>query len=69
MNNNLNTKEFYTLEQLSEEININITSLREFIKKGKLNASKIGNRYIVDREDIKEMLKNTRRVKNEGSKK
>lgn len=55
---NLQTKEFYTLEQLSKEININEPSLRKFIKEGILKAAKVGNRYIVDREDIKEMLKN-----------
>lgn len=55
---NLQTKEFYTLEQLSKEIEINPISLRRFIKEGTLKASKVGNRYIVDREDIKEMLKN-----------
>lgn len=56
----LNTKEFYTLEQLSKEIEINPISLRKFIKEGKLKASKVGNRWIVDRVDIKEMLKNNK---------
>lgn len=53
----LQTKEFYTIAQLSKEININEISLRKFIKEGILKASKVGNRYIIDREDIKEMLK------------
>lgn len=45
-------KEFYTLEQLEKEINFNKRSLREVIKQGRLKASKIGNGYIVQREDI-----------------
>lgn len=53
------TKEFYTLAQLSQEIGIKEPSLRAFIKEGKLKASKVGNRLIVDRESIKEMLKNS----------
>lgn len=51
-------KEFYTLEQLSAEINMTVQSLRAFIKSGELKASKTGNRYMVTRESINEWLKN-----------
>lgn len=50
-------KEFYTLEQLSKEINMAIPSLRKFIKDGELKAYKIGNRYMTTREDIAEWIK------------
>ena len=53
-------KEFYTLEQLSTELNITVRTLREEIKDGKLRASKTGNRYVIQREDIKKWLDNTR---------
>jgi len=53
-------KEFYTLEQLSTELNITVRTLREEIKDGKLKASKTGNRYVIQREDIKKWLDNTR---------
>lgn len=49
-------KEFYTLEQLSKEINIAIPSLRKFIKEGELKASKLGTKYVISREDIKKWL-------------
>lgn len=49
-------KEFYTLEQLSAELNITVRTLREEIKTGKLKASKKGNRYIMQRQDIVEWL-------------
>ena len=45
-------KEFYTLEQLSNELSITIRTLREEIKSGSLKASKTGNRYIIQRADI-----------------
>lgn len=45
-------KEFYTLEQLSQELGFSILSLRNFIKNGKLKASVIGHKYIVYRNDI-----------------
>lgn len=53
-------KEFYTLEQLSNEINMAVPSLRKFIKDGQLKAYKIGNRYMVTREDINAWLKDNR---------
>lgn len=52
-------KEFYTLEQLSKELNMNIQTLRKFIKEGKLTASKVGTRYIVTRDAIRQLLKAT----------
>lgn len=53
-------KEFYTLEQLSKEINIAIPSLRKFIKEGELKASKLGTKYVISREDIKKWLEENR---------
>jgi len=46
-------KEFYTLDQLAKEINMNKQSIRKFIKAGELTAYKVGNRYMTTREDIK----------------
>lgn len=55
---NLYIKEFYTLEQLSNELNMNIQTLRKIVKAGELKVSKIGNRYIVKRDDINKWLEN-----------
>lgn len=53
-------KDFYTLEQLSQEIDIRIPSLRKFIKNKELKASKVGNRYIIKKEDVIEWLNNNK---------
>lgn len=53
---NLYIKEFYTLEQLSNELNMNIQTLRKIVKAGELKVSKIGNRYIAKRDDINKWL-------------
>lgn len=53
-------KEFYTLEQLNNEIKINTQSLRKFIKNGELVASKVGTRYVLKREDIINWLNNNK---------
>lgn len=50
-------KEFYTLDQLAEEIKINKQSIRKFIRNGELKAHKVGTRLIITREDINEWLK------------
>lgn len=49
-------KEFYTLEQLAGEINMNVQSIRKFIKAGELQAYKVGNRYMVTRDNVKAWL-------------
>jgi len=64
MNNDENIrtylKEFYTLAQLSDELNINIQTLRIYVKKGcdgvRLNAYKVGNTYYTTRDDVRVFL-------------
>lgn len=50
-------KEYYTLDQLSNELNMNIQTLRIYIKDKRLKASKIGLKYIVTRDNINTFLK------------
>ena len=49
-------KEFYTVEQLAIELNTTEKYLREIIKTGELKAGKIANKYVIQREDIKNYL-------------
>lgn len=49
-------KEFYNLEQLSEELGISKTGLKGYVKNGELKVSKVANKYIVQRENIKQWL-------------
>lgn len=49
-------KEFYTLEQLSKELDLTERALREEVKAGHIRASKIRKKYILQREDIKAWL-------------
>lgn len=50
-------KEYYTLEDLTKEFNMNIQTLRIYIKEGKLKASKVGVKYIITRDNINKFLK------------
>ncbi len=55
-NNTTYLKEFYTVEQLSKELDITEKYLRKEIQTGKLAASRTANRYVMQREDIKAWL-------------
>lgn len=59
----LYVKEVYTLEQLSNELDFNIQSLRKFIKNGELTASKVGTKYVIKRDDLIKWLDNNKVVK------
>lgn len=46
----------YTLSDVSEMLNIHITTLRKYVKSGRLKATKIGNKYIVSEEHYIEFV-------------
>lgn len=41
----------YTLQDLSQMLNVNVNTLRGYIKSGRLKATMIGNKYIVSEEN------------------
>lgn len=47
----------YNLKEVVKLLGLNIQTIRQYIKEGKLKASKIGTHYIVTDEAIKEFLK------------
>lgn len=49
-------KEFYTVEQLSRELDITQNTIRELIRNGELKAGKLASKYVITREDIKDYL-------------
>jgi len=46
----------YDLRDLAREVKIGVRTLREYIKRGKLKAKKIGRAYYVSREAFKEFV-------------
>lgn len=53
-------KDFYLLTELSEMLEMNIRTLREYVRKGELKASKVGRKYIVQKEDFNAFLEKRR---------
>ena len=47
----------YDLDEVVELLGLNIQTIRIYIKEGKLKASKVGRKYVVTDEEIKEFLK------------
>jgi len=52
----------YDLEELSVLLNITVFSLREYIKKGKLKAQKMGKRYFITQESLNEYFSNNEQI-------
>ena len=52
----------YTLEELSEQLDMEKQTLRSYIKNGKLKASKIGNKYFVTGDDVMDLMQNNRYI-------
>lgn len=60
----LNLMQIYTTAQAAEVLQINIQTLRKWVREGKLPASKLGSDYRITGEDIKSFLDATKTAKN-----
>lgn len=58
-------EKFYTLEKLSKTLNINIQTLRAYIRNKELKAYKKGGKWILLTEDIETWLKDNNKEKKE----
>lgn len=47
----------YDLKEVVKLLGLNIRTIRQYIKEGKLKASKVGTHYIVTEDAIKAFLK------------
>lgn len=47
----------YTLEEVSEILKIAVVTLRDYLKKNKINGKKIGKRWYIDSQEIERFLK------------
>lgn len=44
----------YDLEELSEKLQVNVRSLRRWIREGKIKAKKVGVKYYITEQSLKE---------------
>lgn len=50
------TIELYTVNDIAKSLNMTIQTVRDYIKRGDLIASKIGRRYIVTSENYRAFI-------------
>lgn len=48
---------FYELQEVADILKINIRVLRQYVREGKIKASKIGRKYLITEEEIKDFVK------------
>ena len=49
----------YDINEVCELLKMNIQTIRIYIREGKLKASKVGRKYIITEENLKEFLEAT----------
>ncbi|QXV42413.1 helix-turn-helix domain-containing protein (plasmid) [Staphylococcus epidermidis] len=62
--------ETYTVNEVAQLLDMNIRTVRKYIKIGEIKASKIGRKYIITSDNVKKFLKTKnykRRHKNGNS--
>ncbi len=52
-------KEFYTAEDLSKVLEVNIMTIYRYIKSGKLQAHKIGKEFRIPKGEFERLLRET----------
>lgn len=50
-------KDFYTAEELSEKLRVNIMTVYRYIKAGRLKAYKLGREFRIDKKELNAFLK------------
>lgn len=50
------TIEVYTVKEVSKKLNTTVRTIREYIKNGKINAIKVGNKYIISEENYRNFV-------------
>jgi excisionase family DNA binding protein len=52
-----NEKQFYTAQELADNLGYNIMTIYRYIKAGKLTAYKIGKEFRIDKKEFNNFLK------------
>lgn len=60
----MSEKEFYTAQELADELRVNIMTIYRYIKAGKLKAHKIGKEFRIAKSEYQSFLKKTQYEEN-----
>lgn len=53
---NVSDIKLYTLEELTDMLNVTVYTLRNYVKSGKLKAAKIGGKWRVSEDNLKKFI-------------
>lgn len=56
----MQTKEFYTAQELAEKLRVNIMTIYRYIKAGKLKAYKLGKEFRIEKKEFERLLDKNR---------
>ncbi|MEB7812819.1 helix-turn-helix domain-containing protein [Staphylococcus xylosus] len=54
----------YTVEEVANSLGMNSRTIREYIRNGQLNASRIGRKYIISQDDYKAFVSGDHKLNN-----
>lgn len=54
----------YTVEEVAKSLDMNSRTIREYIRNGQLNASRIGRKYIINQDDYKAFVSSDQKLNN-----
>ena len=60
----MSEKEFYTAQELADELRVNIMTIYRYIKAGKLKTHKIGKEFRITKSEYQSFLKKTQYEEN-----
>ena len=60
----MSEKEFYTAQEVADELRVNIMTIYRYIKAGKLKAHKIGKEFRIAKSEYQSFLKKTQYEEN-----
>ena len=58
--------EFYTPQEVAEKLRLNVNTVYEYIRMGKLRAARFGNRYRISETDIEQFIEYQKSIIQEG---
>lgn len=57
--------EFYTPQEVAKRLRLNVNTVYEYIRMGKLRAARFGNRYRITEEDMQKFVEQQLTVREE----
>jgi excisionase family DNA binding protein len=54
------SKQYFTVEDIAEELSVSVDTVRNWIKQGKLEAYKVGRDYRISREQFEKFMEERR---------